>query len=190
MYLRKENPLKISYVYNTADKNRKIAETLAAMWRQTLGVQTSIENSEWKVFLYTRQAKDYHGTARDAWVADFNTIDNFATMWMCGNPQNNSGYCNEKYDALVKKAEVAKTAKEREQYYRQSQELAMKDYNIIPLVSDQIAHLTKPYIVGYDMESNHLDHVYDKWFSFRYAPTETNKNQQAKTDSSKEESNT
>ncbi|MCF6776873.1 peptide ABC transporter substrate-binding protein [Thiotrichales bacterium 19X7-9] len=171
----KTHPLEISYVYNTADKNRKVAETLAAMWHKNLGVETSIENSEWKVFLYTRQNKDYQGTARDSWVADFNTIDNFATMWMCDNPQNNSGYCNLKYDKLVKQAQLAANAKQRQQFYRESQYVAMNDYNIIPLVSDQIAHLVKPYVVGYDMESNHLDHLYDKWLSFRTQPIEPQK---------------
>lgn len=179
------HPLKISYIYNTGDKNRKIAETIAAMWRQTLGVQTSIENSEWKVFLYTRQNKDYYGTARDAWVADFNTIDNFATMWMCNNPQNNSGYCNEQYDELIEKAQLALDAKTREDYYRQAQYLAMNDYNIIPLVSDQVVHLVKPYVVGYDMEDNHLDHVYDKWLSFRQVPVKTAEN----TDNNKQNTN-
>ncbi|MCF6806888.1 peptide ABC transporter substrate-binding protein [Thiotrichales bacterium 19S9-12] len=175
----RQNPLKISYIYNTSDKNRKIAETLAAMWHKTLGVETSIENSEWKVFLYTRQNKDYHGTARDAWVADFNTIDNFATMWMCHNPQNNSGYCNPNYDLLIKKAQNTANTKAREDYYQQSQGIVMNEYNIIPLFSDQIAHLVKPYVTGYNMQSNHLDHIYDKWLSFRYEPTKLSKNDQA-----------
>ncbi|MCF6765286.1 peptide ABC transporter substrate-binding protein [Thiotrichales bacterium 19S3-7] len=175
------HPLKISYVYNTADKNRKIAETLAAMWHKNLGVETSIENSEWKVFLYTRQNKDYQGSARDSWVADFNTIDNFATMWMCNNPQNNSGYCNPKYDQLVEKAQLAASDQLRQKYYQESQYVAMDDYNIIPLVSDQVAHLVKPYVVGYNMEANHLDHLYDKWLSFRYQPPKPKQTAKAET---------
>ncbi|WP_119343308.1 peptide ABC transporter substrate-binding protein [Facilibium subflavum] len=162
------NPLKISLEYNTDPLHKKVMEAIAQMWQQTLGVETSLANSEFKVFLKIRQSHSYDGVARDAWVADFNAMDNFANMWMCDNPQNNPGYCNPEYDKLIREGQKQLTAQAAKPYYTKALELAMADYPMVPLYSNAVVHLVKPYVENYQMKTNHLDHVYDKWFSFDY----------------------
>lgn len=164
----KENPLKISIDYNTDEQHKKDMEAIAQMWVQNLGVKVTLANSEFKVFLKVRQSHNYDGVARDGWVADFNTIDNFATMWTCGNPQNNSGYCNTEYDKLIAEGQKQLTADAAVPYYTKALMLMQNDYPSIPLYAQNVTHLVKPYVVNYQMEINHLDHVYDKWFSLNY----------------------
>lgn len=164
----KEHPLKISIQYNTDSVHKKVMEAIAQMWKQTLGVESTEANSEFKVFLKVRQAHDYQGVARDGWIADFNTIDNFLDMWTCNNPQNNPGYCNPEYDKVMNQAEQQPTAEAAQPYYTKAAEIGMNDYPIIPLYSNAIVHLVKPYVKNYQMETNHQDYMYDKWFSFNY----------------------
>ncbi len=164
----KENPLEISIEYNTDITHKKVMEAIAQMWKQTLGVDSTLANSEFKVFLKVRQSHDFQGVARDGWVADFNAIDNFASMWTCNNPQNNAGYCNPEYDKLIAEGQKQRSPEAAKPYYTEAMEIAMKDYPIVPLFSNAVVHLVKPYVQNYQMETNHLDHVYDKWFSFKY----------------------
>ncbi|WP_440617647.1 peptide ABC transporter substrate-binding protein [Cysteiniphilum sp. 6C5] len=57
----KDHPLKISIQYNTDEVHKKVMQAVAQMWNKTLGVESSLENSEFKVFLKTRQAHAYNG---------------------------------------------------------------------------------------------------------------------------------
>ncbi|WP_150466344.1 ABC transporter substrate-binding protein [Francisella sp. SYW-9] len=164
----KEHPLKISIEYNTDSVHKKVMEAIAQMWKQTLGVDSTEANSEFKVFLKVRQAHNYQGVARDGWLADFNTVDNFLDMWTCNNPQNDPGYCNPEYDKVINQAEQQATAEAAQPYYTKAAEIGMKDYPVIPLYSNAIVHLVKPYVQNYQMETNHQDFIYDKWLSFKY----------------------
>ena len=166
----KENPLVIDYDYNTSNKNKKLVEAIAQMWHQALGVKVSISNSEFKVFIKTRNNKEYNGIARDGWVADYNAIDNFATLYTCDSPQNHSGFCNKEYDKLVEEGQNQSTSQEAKPYYTKAFELIQNDYPIAPIVVQPVIHLIKPYVAGYNEKGNHLDHIYDKWLSFKYAP--------------------
>ena len=40
-------------MHNTSEGHKKIAEAIAAMWTQALGVTINIENQEWGVYLNT-----------------------------------------------------------------------------------------------------------------------------------------
>ncbi|MED7789101.1 peptide ABC transporter substrate-binding protein [Francisella sp. 19X1-34] len=163
----KDHPLKISIEYNTDAVHKKVMEAIAQMWKQTLGVDTTEANSEFKVFLKVRQARNYKGVARDGWVADFNAIDDFLNMWVCNGPQDDPGYCNPEYDKLIHQAEKQPTAEAAKPYYTKAANIAMSDYPIIPLYSNSIVHLVKPYVQNYNMETNHQDFIYDKWLSFK-----------------------
>lgn len=160
------HPLSLTIEYNTDPTHKKVMEAVANMWHQTLGVNVTLENMEHKVFLDEREAHHYAAVARDGWAADFNTIDNYASMWTCGNVENSPDYCNKHYDALIVEGEKQVHYAAAYQYYSQALELIMQDYPIIPLYSEVNVHAMKPYIKGYHPAKNHLDILYDKWLSF------------------------
>ena len=45
-----KNPLKIKILYSTNENNKKLVLAIAAMWKQNLNVDVTLENQEWKVF--------------------------------------------------------------------------------------------------------------------------------------------
>lgn len=75
----KGNPLKVELLYNTNDNHKKIAIAVAGMWKQFLGIETTLRNEEWKVYLESRNKKQFE-VMRAAWIGDY--VDPTAS-WNC-----------------------------------------------------------------------------------------------------------
>lgn len=153
--------LKVSILYNTSGNHKKIALAVSQMWK-ALGVTVTLENQEWKTFLQTRQDHKFT-VSRDAWCGDYNEASTFATLLMTGNTQNNAGYSNAKYDAILKKALNTSDDAARNQLYSDAEQIVAKDAPVAPIYSYVNARLVKPYVGGYPMH-NALDYYYVKNF--------------------------
>ena len=159
------HPLKLSISFNTNDGHQRLALAIASMWKQILGVETTIQNQEWKTFIDTRQQGDFV-VARDGWVADYNDISTYLILYECNAPQNHSNYCDPQYDQLVDKGNASLSQQNQKKFYHQALELALNNYTIIPLYQYNYQKLIKPYVLGYDIEHNYLNHVQSKWMYF------------------------
>ena len=67
-------PITISY--NTSQSHKKIAEVIQYQWKNNLGVEVKLENTEWKKFLEDVHQSKYQ-ISRFGWLADFNDPINF-----------------------------------------------------------------------------------------------------------------
>ncbi len=47
-------PLTVEILYNTSEAHQAIAVAIGQMWKQTLGVETTLANQEWQTFLDAR----------------------------------------------------------------------------------------------------------------------------------------
>jgi len=61
---------KLTFLYNTNENNKKIAEALQGMWKQNLGVDVELLNQDWAVFDEARKAGEYM-MARGGWLGDY-----------------------------------------------------------------------------------------------------------------------
>jgi len=81
---------KITFLYNTNENNKKIAEALQGMWKQNLGVDVELLNQDWAVFQETRRAGEYM-MARGGWLGDYGDpmtmLDLFAVKSGNNDPQ-------------------------------------------------------------------------------------------------------
>ena len=162
------NPLKISISYNTRDDHKKKAIAVASMWQQVFGtnsIQVTSSNQEWKTFLQARHKGDYD-IARDGWVADYDSVDSYTNLYLCGGPQNNAHSCTTGYNQLVSQAQNTQDANQRIALIRHALQLAMDNYVVIPLYQDTYYRLVNPRVKGYTPETNHLDHVLSKWYKY------------------------
>ncbi len=100
-----DNPLKLSILYNTSEDHKKIAIAISQMWKTKLGVETTLENQEWKTYLDTRRLPDYD-VARAGWCGDYNEASTFLTLLMSDNDLNDSKWKSTKYDELLTSATV------------------------------------------------------------------------------------
>ncbi len=160
------NPYTTSISYNTDNSNKKIALAVAAMWKSVLGVNVNLQNQEWKTFIQTRHKGGYQ-IARDSWGADYNSVTSYTNLYECNGSQNNSHYCNPKFNQLLEQAKVDTNSDHKVDTYREALRIPLDDYAIIPLYQSTNQVLIKPYVTGLDLSNNSLWHVQSKWMSLK-----------------------
>ncbi|MDC9620257.1 oligopeptide ABC transporter substrate-binding protein OppA [Xenorhabdus sp. XENO-7] len=158
----KDNPLKISLLYNTSDLHKKMAIAAAAIWKKNIGVEVSLENQEWKTFLDTRHQGNYD-IARAGWCADYNEPTTFLNVKLSYSSNNTAHYKSEAFDALMKEALKVKSDAERAEIYKQANALIDKDSAVVPLYYYVSTRLVKPYVGGYTGKDP-LDNIHTKDF--------------------------
>ena len=135
-------------VYNSAESNRQVAEAMQAMWRTQLGVDVSLENQEWRVYLQSLQQGDFD-VARMGWMADFPDADNFLTSVLGAHGGNNlSGWRDAAFEAQLREA-AATEGFERLALLRVAEARALAAQPLIPLYQGVNVALVKPYVLGH-----------------------------------------
>jgi oligopeptide transport system substrate-binding protein len=124
-----DNPLSIDLVYNTNDSHRSVAIAISQMWKQTLGVDTTLANQEWQTFLEARSNGDFE-VARGGWCADYNEASTFLDLMQSESGYNDSKYVNPEVDALLAEA---KTSANPQANYDRVEEFIAQDTPIIPI---------------------------------------------------------
>lgn len=161
--------LRLELRYNTSAVHRRMAVAVAAMWKQVLGVSTTLVHEEWKVFVNNRRQGTVTQVFRGGWIADFADPVSFLDLFRSDNELNNSFYASEAYDALLDRASAASGAA-REDLLRQAHALLLEDLPVIPLYHYVSRHLVRPGVHGW------VDNVRDihlsRWMSVA-APAET-----------------
>lgn len=142
-----DNPLQITLNYNTSDAHKKIAVAIQQMWKQTLGVQLTPNNYEWKVHTDKLIAGDFE-MARYAWCADYNEASTFLDLWASYSTNNDGKYSNPEYDQLLKDA---KGMADPSANYTKAEELLAADMAIIPLYHYAKVDMVKPDLKGLPM---------------------------------------
>ncbi len=142
------NPLKTTILYNTSESHKKIAIAVAAMWKQKLGVNATLENQEWKTFLTTRSDGNFE-IARAGWCGDYNEASTFLDLMQSESGYNDANYVSEEYDAL---AEKAKTMEDPSAAYTDMEELIAVDMPNAPIYHYADSLMIKPYVKGWPYE--------------------------------------
>lgn len=158
-----ENPLKVEVLYNTSDNHKRIAIALRSMWKEVLGVEATLANQEWKVFLETRKRKQETEIFRAGWIGDYEDAYTFAQLLESTNEQNDSGYNNPEYDALLAAASAEPDTARRAEYLQQAERLMLADQPVLPLYFYVTKRMVKPWVNGY--EGNIMDHIYARHLS-------------------------
>jgi len=151
----RETPLELTLLYDAGDLHETIALAIAAMWRDTLGVDVVLDKREWKYFLATRDDREDWQVMRFAWSGDYDHPATFMELMRSGSPMNLSAYVSERFDRLLADAEIASAPGEQMRRYREAEAAALDDNPIAPLYFFVSKHLVAPGITGF--EDNALD---------------------------------
>lgn len=151
----------VEYLYNTNDGHRAIGEALQNMWQQELGVQVTLTNQDWSVFLETRKNGEYM-IARNGWIADYNDPISFLDMWVTGGGNNDAQYKNPAYDALIMQAKTSSDQAVRMQAMHDAEDILMGESVVAP-----IYFYTQPYMVSDDLKGWYYSPL--GYFFFTYA---------------------
>jgi oligopeptide transport system substrate-binding protein len=151
-----ERPLHVEIRYNTSDNNKKIALAVASMWKQVLGVTSTLVSEEFRVFLQNREQKIVTQVFRAGWISDYNDPYSFLEMFRSGHPRNDYGYSDDSFDALLDEVGTERVRARRERLMFEAERVLMADAVILPVYSYVTKRLVNPHLRGW--QPNVMDH--------------------------------
>ncbi|HTJ77451.1 MAG TPA: peptide ABC transporter substrate-binding protein [Rariglobus sp.] len=138
----------VELLYNTLEAHRTIAEAIQQMWKTRLGVDITLRNQEWKVYLDSQNTGNYQIT-RAGWIGDYPDPSTFVGMWMTGAGNNQTGWSNSTYDRLLRASTSAATEAERMADYQQLEQILADEVPVIPIYFYTHVYALNPYVKGW-----------------------------------------
>jgi len=156
-----ERPLRIELRFNTSENHKKMALAISSIWKQVLGVHSTMVNEEWKVFLQNRQQKVLTQVFRAGWISDYGDPYSFLEMFRTGHGQNDYGYSNEVYDQLLSEIASERIPARRRRLMQEAERMLLVEMPIIPVYTYVTKRLVDQHVKGW--ENNVMDHHYSKY---------------------------
>jgi oligopeptide transport system substrate-binding protein len=144
---------------------RAAAEAFQAMWREHLNIRVDIQNRDWGSYINAQQTLNFD-MASAGWIGDYLDPTTFLHMWMEGGGNNNTGWSDARYEALLREAALKSEPEERFALFREAEAMLMDAQPIIP-----ISHYTRNYLLRPEVKGWHpllLDN--HPWEAIRLEP--------------------
>lgn len=148
--------LAFTYLYNTSDSHQQIAIIATQMWKQKLGVEVTLENQEWKVFLETRGNQNFD-MARGAWCGDYNEASTFLDLLTTPSGYNDGKYSNARVDELMTEA---KSSQDTTPLYTEVEQILADEMPVVPVYHYSTNIMLKDTIKGWPIHN-----VEQNWYS-------------------------
>jgi oligopeptide transport system substrate-binding protein len=142
------HPLSFELRYNAGEVHTKLAIAIASMWKEALGVDVRLTQTEFKSLLQDIARGDVE-MFRSSWVGDYNDAYTFAQYLKSDFGVNLPHYANPAYDALLRQAQSQLDASARRALLEQAERLMLRDTPLIPLYFYVNKHLVKPAVLGW-----------------------------------------
>lgn len=142
-----KNPLKLRLLYSTSDENRKLSLAAAAMWKEVLGIDVTLDGREWKVRYEALVSGDFdlalfmpmYGR-EPAYQYQLIASDGF---------QNFGNHHDPKYDEIVATATKTLDANQRQLIYTSAEEILAAQMPYIPVYHSSMSRLVSQNVRGY-----------------------------------------
>ena len=143
-----DHPLKIELRFPSGSTHERIALAIAAMWKESLGVEVTLSGEEFKSLLQ-RIARGDTMMFRASWIADYNDPWTFAEVMSSDFGLNLPKYKSATYDAFLQTANGSVSPPERIAALQSAERLLLEDAAIIPLYYYVNKHLVSKHIRGW-----------------------------------------
>lgn len=138
----------IEYLFNTSEANKDIAEVIQQMWKEYLGIDITLVNQEWKVFLSTVKNLDYQ-IARGNWIGDYVDPNTFLDMFVTNGGNNRTGWGDPRYDHLIGAAAEERDRKKRMEIFQEAERILVEEeIPILPIYYHVSFNIYRPYVMG------------------------------------------
>lgn len=138
----------IEILYPTSDSGRIITEALQSMWTANLGIEVTLYNQEWKVYLDSMNNQDYD-IAWSAWIGDYVDPMTFLDMMVTDNGNNRTGWSNAEYDRLIGEVQAVSDPARRAKLFYRMERILGEECPVIPLYFYTSAYALNPEIKGW-----------------------------------------
>ncbi|MFZ4734977.1 MAG: peptide ABC transporter substrate-binding protein [Bradymonadia bacterium] len=145
---------RLTLEYNTQQDHKQVAEMVQQMWQRHLGVSIELKNLEWKVYLQSQTQLTFD-LSRSAWVADYHDPMTFLGLFKTGNGNNNTGWGDKEYDALLDRANREGEPTARQALLREAESALLLRGPVLPIYHYGHPMLLNPAVEGF--EANLLD---------------------------------
>jgi oligopeptide transport system substrate-binding protein len=139
---------KLSFLYNSTEANRVIAETLQQMWRSGLGIDIALDNQEARASSSAMRAGNYE-IGRFAWGGDYLDPGTFLELMTSTSGNNMTRWKNATYDALFAEANRSADPRRRFEIFDQLERLIAEEAPIAPVYFYVKSHLMRPEVKGW-----------------------------------------
>ena len=143
-------------------EHTSIFEAIQQMWKNNLGIDTTIVSEEWAVFQSSRYSRTYV-IARNGWIGDYDDPMTFLGMFLSYSSQNVESYNSAIYDRLLANASATDDNTIRMPLLHKAEELFMEDMPIIPLY-----YYTLPLLVNDNLKDVQYDVLGKHKFFYAY----------------------
>jgi ABC-type transport system substrate-binding protein len=141
-------PLTMAVNPVTADY-RMMAEPIAAMLKDTLGVNVEVQLQEFAAFTAAMNRRDALAAFMTGWSATTLDAAYFHELWLYSkSPLNRVNYENPAFDTLIEQANAAPDRAKRVAFIRQADELIAKEVPLIPVMYTRFVYLINPKVKG------------------------------------------
>lgn len=138
----------VTYLCPDSPTHVAVAQALAQMWQEVLGVSVTVESVEWGDFL-ARCHQGQFSMARGRWVADYNAPSTFLELWRADALGNDAGYHEPQYDELLDRADRSDDPSRRMELLAQAEDLLIgRDYALAPLYFETRTYLMRSGVKG------------------------------------------
>lgn len=139
----------IDLLFNTGfHQQEKVCDALATMWSRELGASVSTRGKDVKSFAEDRKRRRFM-IARGGWYGDYADPTTFLDWFASGNGNNDAGYADPRYDALLEEA-VGETDADRRLAILSlaEQRLIRETLPVLPLYGYTQLLAIKPHVRG------------------------------------------
>jgi peptide/nickel transport system substrate-binding protein/oligopeptide transport system substrate-binding protein len=156
-YLSAQELPAVSLAYAEEGENELVARTLQNFWRDTLGIEVTLEGLDLQTFSQRldetfMQPEEGLQMYLSIWGADYPDPQNFISQQLrTGSPNNNGNWSNEEFDTLVDQADrmgQQNLADERLKLYAEAEQIALEEVGWLPLYNPRLNVLISPAVQG------------------------------------------
>ena len=141
--------------HNDAPDRILVAESVAKMWKQYLGIEAKLFKEDWKGYLQRRRNKDFQ-ISWGGWYGDYLDPYTFLELFEGNNNQNYTGWKAPEYDQLLKESLLETDVQKRAHLFQGAEALLLSEAPVIPVLVKAKNYLIQPYVSGYYNNTLHI----------------------------------
>ncbi|MFN8522020.1 MAG: peptide ABC transporter substrate-binding protein [Chloroflexota bacterium] len=145
----------MTFAYDATPQWKRLADYLERRWKSILGITVKGKPIQAGAFLGWRQTDEWRAAGhlyRGGWVSEYEDPHNwYDTLWDSREDTVtfSSGWRNETFDAIVRRARGERDVNRRETIYGLAEEVLASEYPHIPLFHYGMQALVKPTVQNY-----------------------------------------
>lgn len=145
----------LKLTYNTGSVHGDVAQVMARHWRETLGISLELEPLETNAFKPRLNQKEY-AIARASWYGDYPDVSTFTDKYLANSNNNDSGWVNKEYDALLARAGHEPDPLKRLELLSKAEGILLDEAPIICIYNYVNKYMFRPNVKGVSLNARNM----------------------------------